>query len=194
MLTKAKFKMYREDCGLTYADVASRCGATVDAVKKWEHPNYRQRPPESACSWLEETRAGMRRDAANIAERILADGGSARVSLPYWRNQIDYDGENRDGLPYTCANARTRLVARIVEGGGLDVEPEYPNADVKPPLDDSLMTSDEACDVLGISKSHLCNLARAGRIRKEDGKVYRSDVLRYDKDRRGRGRPRKSQD
>lgn len=129
--TKAAFRASREECGLTQKELAEEVGVTVKTIKTWENPAQEWQPPDDAWRFLAACRAAMHHDARELADRIEATyQGVGDVLLDYHRTQESLDAAQAStgtDEPVGYHNARTRLIAYLLEQDGVPVTFVYPD-------------------------------------------------------------------
>lgn len=127
--TKAEFRAVRETVGMTQAALARELGVEVRSVKRWEHPDAPQVPPQDAWDVLDAALAAQRQVVAYALGKVdeVAQGRGDwphAVTLPYWTSQEAYDAGHvpADGGDWRMANANSRLVAFALFERGIPVE------------------------------------------------------------------------
>lgn len=118
--TKAAFRVFREECGLTQQDIADEADVRVMTVKNWENPNKPNSVvPDDVWQWLLALRGAMYQDAREIAEQIIASlpEGARDLTLDYYRTQEELDAVQLPGAdePVGYVNARMRLVGQMLD-------------------------------------------------------------------------------
>ena len=90
--TKAAFRVMRESCGASQADLAQALGVNVRAVKRWEAPGQPE-PPHDAWNLVEGWHADVKIGAqwhVDRAEELRYDAHEA-YTLVIYRNQEEFD-------------------------------------------------------------------------------------------------------
>ena len=130
--TKAEFRALREQTGITQAEMARSLGVQVRSVKRWEHPQAPQMPPEDAWDKVERAAARQReivQFAIDKAEQLAEQMGHdpERVDLAYWLSEEDYlthstDARNGVEGSWRMANANARAARAALEAFGFSVQ------------------------------------------------------------------------
>lgn len=129
--TKASFRALREECGLTQEQLADEMDVDRRSVKRWESPHAPVEPPDDVWAWLLAARGAMHEDARLLAEQIVEnyrETGAREITLLYYRSQQDLDAVQLGGdidEPVGYANARMRLIARLLEQQEIPYHYEY---------------------------------------------------------------------
>lgn len=117
--TKAAFRAFREECGLTQQDIADEAGVQILSVKRWENTKEDHQPPDDVWQWLLALRGAMYEDARQITKQIIESlpEGAKDLVLDYYRTQEDLDSVQlpEDDEPVGYVNARTRLVGQMLD-------------------------------------------------------------------------------
>lgn len=131
--TKAAFRAFREECGLTQQDIADEADVRVMTVKNWENQNKPNSiPPDDVWQWLLALRGAMHEDARRIAAQIIDSlpEGATDLYLDYYRTQEDLDSVQLPDAdePVGYVNARTRLVGQMLESQEIKYSYAYRSA------------------------------------------------------------------
>lgn len=117
--TKAAFRAFREECGLTQQDIADEAGVQILSVKRWENTKEDHQPPDDVWQWLLALRGAMYEDARQITKQIIESlpEGAKDLVLDYYRTQEDLDSVQLPEAdePVGYVNARTRLVGQMLD-------------------------------------------------------------------------------
>lgn len=118
--TKAAFRAFREECGLTQQDIADEADVRVMTVKNWENPNKPNSVvPDDVWQFILGLRGAMYQDAREIVEQIISSlpEGAKDLVLDYYRTQEDLDSVQLPEVddPVGYVNARTRLVGQMLD-------------------------------------------------------------------------------
>ncbi len=128
MSTKATFRALREEVGLSIPDLAHILGVHVQSIKRWENPDYTQVPPQMAWDALGEIM--QKRDwiiESTLTDEFIKACKNHKVTLTYFRDQVEYDKYGRDEGNFKLANANSVAIARELKlAGCTDIEFCYP--------------------------------------------------------------------
>lgn len=117
--TKAAFRAFREECGLTQQDIADEADVKILSVKRWENTKEDHQPPDDVWQWLLALRGAMYEDARHITTQIIESltEDAKDLVLDYYRTQEDLDSVQLPEAdePVGYVNARTRLVGQMLD-------------------------------------------------------------------------------
>lgn len=118
--TKAAFRAFREECGLTQQDIADEADVRVMTVKNWENPSKPNSVvPDDVWQFVLGLRGAMYQDAREIVEQIISSlpDGAKDLYLDYYRTQEELDAVQlpETDEPVGYVNARMRLVGQMLD-------------------------------------------------------------------------------
>jgi predicted transcriptional regulator len=130
--TKSTFKLIRETCGLTHADIAREFNVTERTVRRWEDPKATQNNiPDEVWSSMTELYETFMNDAEYYAYKVIHkchEEDRTEALVVYYRSQLELDAvqaEFAPGRPLGYANALSRQVCAILWQNDIDVFATY---------------------------------------------------------------------
>lgn len=120
--TKPNFTAIREFIGLSQQELGEAVGASSQAVKRWQRPDWPD-PPEDVWEYLE----SMAETFVSMKNQIVLSCQDKRcVRLLYFRTREEFERLAASPYPVGFVNAVARYSWQSLLGFGVSVEFEYP--------------------------------------------------------------------
>lgn len=140
LICGAKLRAKRELCGLSREELAKECGCDQLDVRALEEPWHNVGVPDDVAvalgarlDELQERMGDMLDYAVGVYEEFaeIAQTNPEFISMPYYRDQAEYDeyGRKGDGMSHSFVNAVTRACLAAFDDFGMPCRLYYPAED-----------------------------------------------------------------